>query len=108
DQAPVCIGGRLAGLLDLVDAAALPRAEQPFVPISRLMRRPGRADLVRAESSAWEALARMARTGRRQLYVIRRGVLLGVVHLEQLLALAARATISASGTQGPAAETLRK
>jgi Zn-dependent protease len=97
EVASVYAEGRLVGLVDFDTVASVAAVERAFVPVSRLMRAPRRAELVRAESAAWEALRKMARTGRRQLYVIRHGALLGVLHVEELLATVAGARADVSG-----------
>lgn len=85
---PVVYGDRLVGILTLHDVKQVPRERWTDTPVREAMTPIGRAQVIRPEADAYDALVRMAQAGVGRLLVVDgQGDLVGILTRSDLLHL---------------------
>jgi CBS domain-containing protein len=82
---PVARDGRLEGYISTQALRRLPRDEWPLHTVAEVMRRDIKPLVVAPDSDAWNALAKMERTGAQRLWVMEDDRLVGTVTHKDLL-----------------------
>ena len=84
---PVTSQGRLIGMVGTEQIAAIDRTTWPLTPIAQIMVKPQADDVVAPDTDTLSALSQMRRTGRRRLWVVDQGQLVGILSLHDVLEL---------------------
>lgn len=88
DIHPVAQNGRLLGVIATNQIRSVPRERWNEVTVRDLMTAPSQENTISKDADAMSALEKMTRWGRRRLIVLDRGVVVGILSLDDLLELA--------------------